>query len=71
MIQTVIFIKILAFARGTEAAEILPERGADPALKDKEGHTAKDFDYHPDADSEILDKEAKAEKIRDESQYEL
>jgi len=51
--------------------EVLLKNGADPALKDKEGHTAKDFDYHPDADSEILDKEAKAEKIRDESQYEL
>jgi serine/threonine-protein phosphatase 6 regulatory ankyrin repeat subunit B len=51
--------------------DLLLKSGADPALKDKEGHTAKDFDYNPDTDSEVLDKEAKAEKIRDESKYEL
>ena len=51
--------------------DLLLQSGADPALKDKEGHTAKDFDYNPDTDSEILDKEAKAEKVRDESKNEL
>jgi hypothetical protein len=40
-------------------------------LKDKEGHVAKDFDFHPDADGEVLEKEAKAEKTRDESKNEL
>ena len=49
----------------------LLKSGADASLKDKEGHTASDFDFHPDADSEVLDKEAKAEKIRDSSKYEL
>ncbi|CAB9523462.1 ankyrin 3, node of Ranvier (ankyrin G) [Seminavis robusta] len=49
----------------------LLKAGADPNLKDKEGHAASDFDFHPDADSEVLDKEAKAEKVRDQSKYEL
>jgi len=40
-------------------------------LKDKEGHVAKDFDFHPDTDAEVLAKEAKAEKVKDESQNEL
>jgi ankyrin repeat protein len=44
---------------------------ADLHLKDKEGHTAKDFDYHPDADSEIMDKAKKTAKILDESKNEL
>lgn len=51
--------------------ELLIKAGADATLKDKEGHTAKDFDFHPDADADVLDKEAKAEKIRDESKNEL
>jgi hypothetical protein len=50
---------------------LLLKNGADISLKDKEGHTAKDFDFNPDADSDILDRQAKAEKIRDESKYEL
>lgn len=49
----------------------LMKNGADSSLKDKEGHTAKDFDYHPDADAEVLGKEAKAAKVRDESKNEL
>jgi ankyrin repeat protein len=51
--------------------ELLLKNGADPNLKDKEGHAAADFDFHPDADSDVLDKEAKAEKVRDQSKYEL
>ena len=34
-------------------------------------HTAKDFDFHPDADAEVLKQEAKAEKSRDGSKNEL
>ena len=55
----------------TALIALLLKSGADPSLKDKEGHAASDFDFHPDADSEVLDKEAKAEKIRDSSKYEL
>jgi ankyrin repeat protein len=51
--------------------ELLYKHGADATLKDKEGHTAKDFDYHPDQDAEILEKESKAEKVRDQSKNEL
>lgn len=51
--------------------DILMKNGADASIKDKEGHTAKDFDFHPDADSEVLEKQARAEKVRDESKNEL
>ena len=51
--------------------DLLLKSGADPSLKDKEGHAASDFDFHPDADSEVIDKEAKAEKVRDQSKNEL
>jgi hypothetical protein len=51
--------------------DLLLKKGADPSLKDKEGHAAKDFDFHPDADVDILEKEAKAEKIKVESNNEL
>lgn len=51
--------------------DLLLESGADPKLKDKEGHVAKDFDYHPDTDAELLEKETKAEAARDESRNEL
>merc|ERR1712232_1247190 len=47
----------------TQLIKLLIKSGADTTLKDKEGHAATDFDFHPDADSEILDKEAKAEKV--------
>eukprot|EP00977_Amphora_coffeiformis_P016740 scaffold5278_cov128-Amphora_coffeaeformis.AAC.6 len=57
-----------ALANHTALVDLLMKNGADANLKDKEGHTAKDFDYHPDADSEVLDKQA---KIRDESKAEL
>lgn len=55
----------------TALVDLLLKNGADEKLKDKEGHTAQDFDFHPDADSEVLDKETKAEKVRDESKNEL
>lgn len=51
--------------------EMLVQAGANLALKDKEGHTAKDFDFHPNANADVLAKEAKAEKVRDESKNEL
>lgn len=51
--------------------EMLLKAGADTTLKDKEGHTAKDFDYNPDVDSDSLLKSAKNEKLKDESKYEL
>jgi ankyrin repeat protein len=40
--------------------DLLLKHGANPKLKDKEGHVAKDFDYNPDADAELL---SKAEKV--------
>ena len=55
----------------TALVDLLLKNGADSSLKDKEGHTAKDFDFHPDTDAEILENEAKAEKVRDESKNEL
>lgn len=55
----------------TALVDLLLKNGADTKLKDKEGHVAKDFDYHPDADSEILDKVVKKEASRDESRNEL
>jgi ankyrin repeat protein len=55
----------------TALVDLLVKNGADASLKDKEGHTAKDFDFHPDTDAEILEKEVKAEKAREESKNEL
>jgi ankyrin repeat protein len=55
----------------TALVELLLKNGADGSLNDKEGHVANDFDFHPDTDSEILAKEAHADKIRDESKNEL
>lgn len=60
-----------ALANHNALIELLLRKGADPNLKDKEGHTAKDFDFHPDADAEVLKKEANAEKARDGSENEL
>lgn len=51
--------------------QLLLKNGADATLKDKEGHVAKDFDFHPDIDGEILEKESKAEEARDKSEHEL
>ena len=60
-----------ALSNHTALVDLLIKSGADTKLKDKEGHTAKDFDYHPDTDAELIEKEAKAERIRDESRNEL
>jgi serine/threonine-protein phosphatase 6 regulatory ankyrin repeat subunit B len=60
-----------ALKNHTTLVDLLLNAGADTTLKDKEGHTAKDFDFQPDADSELLEKEEKAEKARDESKNEL
>eukprot|EP00934_Nitzschia_sp_Nitz4_P000144 Nitzschia sp. Nitz4//scaffold23_size168460//114408//117133//NITZ4_002234-RA/size168460-snap-gene-0.165-mRNA-1//-1//CDS//3329543680//144//frame0 len=51
--------------------ELLLKSGADASIKDKEGYQAKDFDFQPDADADILDKQAKAQKAKDESKNEL
>merc|ERR1711915_988321 len=51
--------------------DLLIKSGASQTIKDKEGHTAKDFDFHPDADADVLEKEEKAEKKRDTSKNEL
>jgi serine/threonine-protein phosphatase 6 regulatory ankyrin repeat subunit B len=55
----------------TALVDLLLKNGADESIRDKEGHTAKDFDFNRDADANILSKEAKAEKLRDESKKEL
>lgn len=55
----------------TALVDLLIKNGADESLKDKEGHTAKDFDFHPEADADVLKRETKAEKVRDESKNEL
>ena len=60
-----------ALDQHTALVELLMKSGADAKLKDKEGHTAADFDFHPDADAKVLEKEAKAKKMRDESKNEL
>jgi len=55
----------------TSLIELLLKNGADINMKDKEGHAAKDFDFHSDTDAEVLNKEVKSEKIRDASKNEL
>jgi len=60
-----------ALKNHTTLVELLLNAGADKTLKDKEGHVAADFDFQPDADSELLEREEKAEKARDESKNEL
>lgn len=60
-----------ALKNHTSLVELLLKNGADPKLKDNEGHIAKDFDFQPDTDAEILEKQARAEKIKDESKNEL
>lgn len=50
---------------------LLQKSGADESIKDKEGHTAKDFDYHPDTDADVLKQEEQAGKRRDASKNEL
>jgi ankyrin repeat protein len=60
-----------ALKNHTTLVDLLLKAGADTTLKDKEGHVAKDFDFLPDADKELLEREEKAEKKRDESKNEL
>lgn len=60
-----------ALKNHTSLVELLLKAGADTTLKDKEGHVAKDFDFLPDADKDLLEREEKAEKKRDESKNEL
>jgi ankyrin repeat protein len=60
-----------ALANHTTLVDLLLKAGADTALKDKEGHVAKDFDFQPNADDELLEREEKAERKRDESRNEL
>mmetsp|Transcript_22320 Transcript_22320/g.52576 ORF Transcript_22320/g.52576 Transcript_22320/m.52576 type:complete len:914 (-) Transcript_22320:70-2811(-) len=60
-----------ALKNHTALVDLLIKSGADQSIKDKEGHVAKDFDFHPDTDAEILAKEARAEKVKDESKNEL
>jgi len=60
-----------ALDKHNKMVDLLIKNGADESLKDKEGHAAKDFDFHPEADSDILEQEEKAEKKRDESKNEL
>lgn len=55
----------------TALVDLLLKSGADAKIKDKEGHVAKDFDFHPDTDAEILEKQARAQKVKDESKNEL
>jgi ankyrin repeat protein len=60
-----------ALKNHTTLVDLLLKAGANTALKDKEGHVAKDFDFQPDADGELLEREEKAERKRDESRNEL
>lgn len=52
-----------ALANHTAVVDILTKNGADLTLKDKEGHTAADFDYHPELDGDALEA-AKGEEKR-------
>lgn len=54
-----------------ELVDLLIQYGADESLKDKEGHTAKDFDFHPEIDAEVIQQEEMAEQMRDSSRNEL
>jgi len=60
-----------ALANHTNLVNFLIEKGADASLKDKEGHVAADFDYHPDLDSEVIEKEEMKEKMRESIKNEL
>jgi ankyrin repeat protein len=60
-----------ALASHNALVEVLLKKGADASLKDEEGHTAKDFDFHSDADADILRKETTKAAARDASENEL
>lgn len=50
----------------TSLVDLLIRKGADQSIKDKEGHTAKDFDYHPDADAQVLSNAEKIASMKEE-----
>ncbi|GMI15726.1 hypothetical protein TrLO_g10264 [Triparma laevis f. longispina] len=52
-----------ALANHTAVVNLLTKRGADLTLRDNEGHTAADFDYHPEVDGDALE-QAKVEEKR-------
>jgi len=60
-----------ALASHTELVNLLTAAGADASLKDKEGHVASDFDFQPDADGDVLEREEIAAMTRDNSKNEL
>merc|ERR1712025_1316375 len=55
----------------TLVIEYLINSGADQTIKDKEGHTAEDFDFHSDSDAELFMREEIAENRRYRSRNEL
>lgn len=60
-----------ALKNHTTTVEVLVKGGANVLIKDKEGHVASDFDYHPEVDEEVLEKEKVSEKKRRRSTKEL
>mmetsp|Transcript_36079 Transcript_36079/g.43093 ORF Transcript_36079/g.43093 Transcript_36079/m.43093 type:complete len:912 (+) Transcript_36079:103-2838(+) len=60
-----------ALDKHNKMVDLLVKNDADESIKDKEGHAAKDFDFHPDPDTEVLEQEESAEIKRDESKNEL
>jgi len=50
---------------------LLIAAGADATLKDNEGHTASDFDFNPDLDVNLIEREKAGEKKRAKSKQEL
>jgi len=55
----------------TALVDMLMGANADVSLKDREGHVAKDFDYNPNADGEVLEQAKSAQAARDGSKEEL
>ena len=51
--------------------DLLISSGANQKIKDKEGHVAKDFDFQPDMDADVLQQEKLAAETRDSSRNEL
>merc|ERR1712157_393835 len=51
-----------ALQNHTKIVDLLKEYGANINLKDKEGHTALDFDFHPDLDSDVVQQEETVSK---------
>ena len=50
---------------------LLVKNGADESIKDKEGHTSSDFDFHSDADTDVLMQEEQAGNKRDTGKHKL